>query len=164
MSVKTRIGYDQPNPGWWQFLSTQDLAAVTIHGRTFKQLYQGKADWEALASAATLIKQSGTIFLGNGDVESIPDAKKKIEKYGVDGVLIGRAAMGNPWVFIGEEMETKKKLAVALEHARKFEEVFPNDRFFIMRKHLSWYARGFDGASIYAKNWSCVTLPTRWKA
>ena len=147
VSVKTRIGYDQPNPGWWQFLSTQDLAAVTIHGRTFKQLYQGKADWEALASAATLIKQSGTIFLGNGDVESIPDAKEKIEKYGVDGVLIGRAAMGNPWVFIGEEMETKKKLAVALEHARKFEEVFPNDRFFIMRKHLSWYARGFDGAA-----------------
>ena len=50
---------------------------------------------------------------------------KKIEKYGVDGVLIGRAAMGNPWVFIGEEMETKKKLAVALEHARKFERCFP---------------------------------------
>ena len=146
VSVKTRIGYDQPNPGWWQFLSTQDLAAVTIHGRTFKQLYQGKADWEALASAATLIKQSGTIFLGNGDVSRFP-MPKKIEKYGVDGVLIGRAAMGNPWVFIGEEMETKKKLAVALEHARKFEEVFPNDRFFIMRKHLSWYARGFDGAS-----------------
>ena len=101
VSVKTRIGYDQADQGWWQFLASQDLAAVTMHGRTFKQLYQGKADWEVIARAATLIKQSGTIFLGNGDVESIPDAHEKIEKYGVDGVLIGRAVQGNPWVFSG---------------------------------------------------------------
>ncbi len=147
VSVKTRIGYDQADQGWWQFLASQDLAVVTVHGRTFKQLYQGKADWEAIARAATLIKQSGTVFLGNGDVESIPDAKEKIEKYGVDGVLIGRAADGNPWVFGGEKVTIEKKLAVAVEHARKFEEIFPEDRFFIMRKHLAWYARGFDGAS-----------------
>jgi len=147
VSVKTRIGYDQSDPEWWKFLATQDLTAVTVHGRTFKQLYQGKADWEAIARAATLIKQSGTIFLGNGDVESIADAKEKIEKYGVDGVLIGRAAQGNPWVFRGVEVNKEEKLKVALEHCRKFEEIFPQDRFFIMRKHLSWYAKGFDGAS-----------------
>jgi len=147
VSVKTRIGYDQADPSWWQFLASQDLAAVTVHGRTFKQLYQGKADWEAIARAATLIKQSGTIFLGNGDVESIADAKEKIEKYGVDGVLIGRAAEGNPWVFVDNEVGVGEKLRVAVEHARKFEEIFPEDRFFIMRKHLAWYARGFDGAS-----------------
>ena len=147
VSVKTRIGYDQSDPEWWKFLATQDLTAVTVHGRTFKQLYQGKADWEAIARAATLIKQSGTIFLGNGDVESIADAKEKIEKYGVDGVLIGRAAEGNPWVFVDNEVGVGEKLRVAVEHARKFEEIFPEDRFFIMRKHLAWYARGFDGAS-----------------
>jgi len=147
VSVKTRIGYDQADSSWWQFLASQDLAVVTVHGRTFKQLYQGKADWEAIARAATLIKQSGTIFLGNGDVESIADAKEKIEKYGVDGVLIGRAAQGNPWVFRGVEVNKEEKLKVALEHSRKFEEIFPEDRFFIMRKHLAWYARGFDGAS-----------------
>jgi len=147
VSVKTRIGYDQADSSWWQFLASQDLAVVTVHGRTFKQLYQGEADWEAIARAATLIKQSGTIFLGNGDVESIADAKEKIEKYGVDGVLIGRAAQGNPWVFRGVEVNKEEKLKVALEHSRKFEEIFPEDRFFIMRKHLAWYARGFDGAS-----------------
>ena len=147
VSVKTRIGYDQADSSWWQFLASQDLAVVTVHGRTFKQLYQGKADWEAIARAATLIKQSGTIFLGNGDVESIADAKEKIEKYGVDGVLIGRAAQGNPWVFRGVGVNKEEKLKVALEHSRKFEEIFPEDRFFIMRKHLAWYARGFDGAS-----------------
>src|SRR3989344_5348750 len=147
VSVKTRIGYDQPDPEWWKFLASQNLAAVTVHGRTFKQLYQGKADWEAIARAATLIKQSNTIFLGNGDVESIADAKEKIEKYGVDGVLIGRAAQGNPWVFRGVGVNKEEKLKVALEHSRKFEEIFPEDRFFIMRKHLAWYARGFAGAS-----------------
>jgi len=147
VSVKTRIGYDQADSSWWQFLASQDLAVVTVHGRTFKQLYQGKADWEAIARAATLIKQSNTIFLGNGDVESIADAKEKIEKYGVDGVLIGRAAQGNPWVFRGVGVNKEEKLKVALEHSRKFEEIFPEDRFFIMRKHLAWYARGFAGAS-----------------
>lgn len=158
VSVKTRIGYEQADPNWWEFLATQDLAAVTVHGRTFKQLYQGTANWEAIGEAATLIKQSGAIFLGSGDVSSISNAEFLISKYGVDGVLIGRAAEGNPWVFERtqgiENSRTqdnskliKKRLAIAIEHSRKFEEVFPNDRFFIMRKHLSWYARGFDGAS-----------------
>ncbi len=165
VSVKTRIGYDKADPEWWKFLATQDLAAVTIHGRTFKQLYQGSADWEAIGAAATLIKQSGTVFLGSGDIGSRQQAVASCQKYGVDGALIGRGAMGNPWAFqprplqntsprldtdasspiLGEE--EAEKLSVAVEHSRKFEEIFPNDRFFIMRKHLSWYARGFDGAS-----------------
>ena len=154
VSVKTRIGYDQPDPSWWQFLATQDLAAVTIHGRTFKQLYQGRADWAAIARAATLIKRSGAVFLGNGDVSSISNAEFLISKYGVDGVLIGRAAQGNPWVFNGavtqshgDTVTREDKLMVAIEQARKFEEMFPEERFFIMRKHLSWYVRGFGGAS-----------------
>ncbi len=169
VSVKTRIGYDKADPDWWKFLATQDLAAVTIHGRTFKQLYQGRADWEAIGAAATLIKQSGAVFLGSGDISSISNAEFLISKHGVDGALIGRGAMGNPWAFQrkatnchfgldpesicidsrfrGNDARVKERLSVAIEHARKFEEMFPNDRFFIMRKHLSWYARGFDGAS-----------------
>jgi len=165
VSVKTRIGYDKADPEWWKFLATQDLAAVTIHGRTFKQLYQGSADWEAIGEAAKIIRSEKTIFLGNGDVDSRQKAEVLSKKYGTDGVLIGRGAMGNPWTFsphppqntsprlhtgasspiLGEEKA--EKLSVAIEHARKFEEIFPEDRFFIMRKHLSWYARGFDGAS-----------------
>ena len=151
VSVKTRIGYELADPSWWEFLAGQNLAAVTIHGRTFRQLYQGKADWEAIGEAAKIIKSDKTIFLGNGDVDSMENAKLKIENYGVDGVLIGRAAGGNPWVFDPKFQITNHKLQlrfeVMLEHCRKFEEIFPQDRFFIMRKHLSWYARGFDGAS-----------------
>lgn len=149
VSVKTRIGYDEADPTWWKFLSTQGLAAVTIHGRTFRQLYQGSADWEAIGEAAKIIKSDKTIFLGNGDVETRQKAEELSIKYGTDGVLIGRGAQGNPWVFDPKVkgIGVKDKLMVALEHARKFEEIFPQDRFFIMRKHLAWYARGFDGAS-----------------
>lgn len=147
VSVKTRIGYDAADPAWWQFLATADLAAVTIHGRTFSQLYQGKADWKAIAQAGKVIKSERTIFLGNGDIENRKEGGAMAKKYGTDGVLIGRAAGGNPWVFKNEEVETETRLQVAIEHARKFEEIFPDDRFFIMRKHLTWYARGFDGAA-----------------
>ncbi len=151
VSVKTRIGFEKVDPEWWKFLATQDLAAVTVHGRTFKQLYQGEADWEAIGEAATLIKQSGAVFLGSGDVRDRAHGSLLSAQYGVDGALIGRGAMGNPWIFDPNFQFTNSnfqlRLKVAIEHARKFEEVFPNDRFFIMRKHLSWYARGFDGAS-----------------
>jgi len=147
VSVKTRIGYDQVDPTWWEFLATQDLAAVSMHGRTFKQMYEGKANWEAISEAARIIRSERTVFLGNGDVASRQDGEEKVQKYGVDGLLIGRTVWGNPWVFTGEAVEPKKKLEVALEHSRKFEEIFPEDRFFIMRKHLSWYAHGFENAT-----------------
>ncbi len=152
VSVKTRIGYDEADPSWWRFLASQDLAAVTIHGRTFKQLYQGKADWEAIAEAAMIIKSDRTIFLGNGDLNNRQEAEEMSAKYGTDGALIGRAAGGDPFVFRSgppspEASEGRLRLAIAIEHCRKFEEIFPSDRFFILRKHLSWYARGFDGAA-----------------
>lgn len=147
VSVKTRIGTSAPDESWWRFLASQELAVVTMHGRTFKQLYQGRADWESLARAAKIIKEKGTIFLGNGDVESTEEARNKAEQYGTDGVLIGRAALGNPWVFAGKEVAKEERLKVALEHAEKYEELFPGEHFLNMRKHLAWYVRGFENAS-----------------
>lgn len=153
VSVKTRIGTSAADESWWEFLAKQDLAAVTMHGRTFKQMYQGQADWESLARAAKVIKAKGTIFLGNGDINSLQLAADSCQRYGVDGVLIGRAAMGNPWVFqlaagSGQLSVGKvERLRVALEHAYKYEELFPNETFLPMRKHLAHYAKGFDGAS-----------------
>ena len=151
VSVKTRIGTSAPDQSWWEFLAGQSLAVVTMHGRTFKQLYQGLADWEALAVAAKIIRQNGTIFLGNGDAESRIKAEGLSNKYGTDGVLIGRGAQGNPWVFDPNFqfpiLNFKLKMQLAVEHARKYEELFPGESFLPMRKHLAWYARGFDGAS-----------------
>ncbi|PJB48000.1 hypothetical protein CO104_02340, partial [Candidatus Collierbacteria bacterium CG_4_9_14_3_um_filter_43_16] len=71
VSVKTRIGSSQPDESWWKFLAGQKLPAVAMHGRTFKQLYKGEADWGALLKAAEIIRQNGTKFLGNGDLQKV---------------------------------------------------------------------------------------------
>lgn len=147
VSVKTRIGYEKVDLKWIEFLSKQKIACLTVHGRTFKQGYAGKADWKALCEAAKIVKRSQMVFFGNGDVRNREDGERKCKKYGVDGVLIGRAAIGNPEIFKVKVISNKeKRLKIAIEHAKKFEEIFPEAPFFAMRKHLATYATGFDGA------------------
>lgn len=147
VSVKTRIGVDRDvAEEWMEQLMEVKPAMISLHGRTLKQLYQGLADWEAIARAAKVVHKHGGHILGNGDIESIESGKSKVIKYGVDGVLIGRAAEGNPEVFIGNNEPTKEqRLAWMVEHAKKFEELF--DNFMPVRKHLAWYCKGFPGAS-----------------
>jgi tRNA-dihydrouridine synthase len=100
VSVKTRVGYDQPViHEWIPALLETEIDAIALHGRTLKQQYGGLASWELIGEAAALVKSAGKTILGNGDVKSLADAKSKIATYGVDGVLIGRAAMGNPFIF-----------------------------------------------------------------
>ena len=156
VSVKTRIGSSGPDREWWEALAKEELPVVAMHGRTFKQLYSGEADWEILREASKVIKESGTLFLGNGDVEKIlPGGKvlltneKQIELGAdFDGVLVGRKAIGNPWALLksGYEPSLEEKLGVAIEHAKEFEKNLPGNKFEIMRKHLTWYAHGFEGA------------------
>ena len=189
VSVKTRIGSSKPDKSWWEFLASQELPAVAMHGRTFKQLYSGEADWEVLLTAGEIIMESGAKFLGNGDIGRVLGAKLLVpgagnEKWGVvvktgegvdltgemDGVLIGREAIGNPWMLRkdGYIPTIEEKLLVAVEHAYKFEEMFKfakqnkeligwipgqarndfgNFQFFPMRKHLAGYIRGFEGST-----------------
>ena len=149
VSVKTRIGSSTPDPLWWKALASEKLSCVAMHGRTYKQLYKGEADWEVLKQAAEVIKESGALFLGNGDVQGIKESRtQELKDANIDGVLIGRAAIGNPWALRkdGYEPSIEERLKVALEHARVFEENLPGNKFEMMRKHLAWYAHGFDGA------------------
>jgi len=156
VSVKTRIGYSKPvTEEWIGTLLSAEPAVISLHGRTLKQGYSGKADWKEIGKAAKLCKEAETLFLGNGDIEKFQISNFKFQikikgewtelPEGVDGVLIGRAAFGNPWVFNQGETLVKR-FGVMVEHARKFEELYPDDKFFVMRKHLSWYAKGFGGA------------------
>lgn len=148
VSVKTRIGTKNNSiKEWAKYLSEMDLAAVSLHGRTLKQMYEGKADWDAIAVGAEIIKKSGAVVLGNGDIKSAGEAKEKSQKYNLDGALVGRAAMGNPKFFLNKEPDVKEKLNFAMEHARIYEEVAGHKRFVNMRKHLIWYASGFENAS-----------------
>ncbi len=151
VSVKTRIGYNSVVVEEWvkHLLETRPVN-ISLHGRTLKQLYSGQADWDAIARAAEIIHQTDTTVLGNGDIKTLEDAKTRIKQYGVDGVLIGRAAFGNPWIFQNKdhsEISIEEKFAVALEHSRLYEKLFGERLFFPMRKHLAWYCKGFTNAS-----------------
>ena len=148
VSVKTRIGYDQITVDEWvKHLLEEEPVNISIHGRTLKQMYTGSANWEAIGSAAKIIKQTKTTVMGNGDIHSLPDAMEKIKTYGVDGVLIGRAAFGNPWLLIDKLPTLEEKFAVAIEHAEVYEKILGAEYFVPMRKHLAWYIRGFSNAS-----------------
>ena len=147
VSVKTRTGIDKViAEEWIKELLQESPALITMHGRTLKQMYTGEADWEVLAKAAKIAKQTDTLFLGNGDVKSVADAKEKIKTYGTDGALVGRAVCGNPWFFSGHSPSIRERFDAAIDHARYFEETSMKHAFFAMRKHLAWYCKGFDGA------------------
>ncbi|MBN1331350.1 tRNA-dihydrouridine synthase [Candidatus Dojkabacteria bacterium] len=150
VSVKTRIGYDSPDiKNWFTALAKMNLDAVSIHGRTLRQAYRGKADWDQIEAAAKLIKQISpqTIVIGNGDIQTREMGAKYAEKYSVDGVMIGRAAVGNPWVFSSApKPEGKKLFDVMIEHAQFHYKLKDPKAFVQMRRILADYIKGIDGA------------------
>ena len=95
LSIKTRIGYDRiVVKDWIPTLLEEQPAAITLHGRTLQQGYKGDADWEAIAQAAEIAKDSETLLFGNGDLLDMPDVYRRVRESQVDGVLIGQAAAG----------------------------------------------------------------------
>jgi len=159
VSVKTRLGYDAVViEDWVSTLLEERPEVISIHGRTLTQMYRGRADWGAIARAAKLIRETSTLVLGNGDVESLHDLVARVQETQVHGVLIGRGALGNPWIFRAKawakgegggegafpnSVLLPERFQVALEHARYFESLGGAPRFAAMRKHLGWYCTGF---------------------
>lgn len=148
ISVKTRIGITENVViEWVHHLLETNPQNISIHGRTLKQMYTGCADWEAIGKAAEVIKKTKTTVLGNGDILSIEDAHAKIHQYNLDGVLIGRAAMGNPYLFKQKQITPREKLQIALKHA-SLHANFKSEKLFLqMRKHFSFYISNFPYAN-----------------
>jgi len=156
LSVKTRTGVRKPNTEEWiNFLSKLPIDAITLHGRTFKQGYSGKADWKEIARGAQITHAQNKVFLGNGDVTSREEGNGLCRKHSTDGVLIGRAARGNPWAFSKDPAPMIRITAAErrggcidtlLTHARYFEKVRGKRPFLEFRKHIGWYLKGFPGA------------------
>jgi nifR3 family TIM-barrel protein len=153
VSVKTRSGFDEREvEAWIGFLLDLDLAAVTLHARTKKEKSLVPAAWSDVQQAVAIRNardQCHTLIIGNGDVKDMHDAEIKCEETGADGVMIGRAVIGNPWLFDQnkQEVSLQEKLAVMCEHAELFEEIFTGKKNFAeVKKHLHAYAHGFDGA------------------
>lgn len=148
LSVKTRIGDTKNNLAeFLPELLAEEPAAIIIHARTRKEMSKVPARWEHVKEAADIARGSKTLIIGNGDVVDIADARAKAEATGCDGVMLGRAIFGNPWLFAEKIPSVKEKLEVMLEHTRLFDELLGEHKsFHIMRKHYKAYASGFDGA------------------
>jgi len=152
VSVKTRTGYSHAIiDEWIPLLAAMNPAAISLHGRTRRQRYSGLADWGHIARAAEIAKAAGIPLIGNGDVQSYREAVEKAERFGVDGVMIGRAAMGNPWVFSAETersaLTQRELLRVVIEHAEVYEEHYTGIKSFAnLRKQLKDYVADFNGA------------------
>lgn len=158
VSVKTRLGINKNElKSWLPTLLETKPDLITIHGRTLKQGYSGQADWQALTVAGKMIKDfdKNIQFFANGDVKNYEDALEKAKLSDADGIMIGRASFGNPFVFLPEAKRqqltnTKNIFALAIEHAKLFEKhnlARGRNQFFSMRKHLAWYIKAVPGAA-----------------
>lgn len=154
ITVKMRKGWSEDNVNAVELarlVTAAGAAAVTVHGRTRGQFYSGRADWEIIAA----VKEAVSVpVIGNGDIWEPPDALAMLRQTGCDAVMIGRAALGNPWIFTrtlyylktGELLPgpaNAERIAAALRHFDLLVR-FKGEKVAVweMRKHAAWYTRG----------------------
>ena len=161
VTVKIRKGWDNEHivaVQVAQIIEKAGASAIVIHGRTREEYYSGTADWNIIKEVKDAVKIP---VIGNGDIKSEEDAKRMFDETGVDGIMIGRASLGNPWIFskIRYYLETGKKSpqisneeikSVILEHfnlllEEKGEYVATRE----IRKHIAWYVKGMKNASVF---------------
>ena len=152
VSVKTRLGTNKNTiDKWIKVLIETEPAAITLHGRTAKEMSKVPNNFEEIGRVAKIIKKENPniIFLGNGDIKSVEEGKELAKKYNLDGVMLGRAIFGNPWLFSKKKKEDLPFSEIAktiIKHTKLFEKIHSHKNFNIMKKHLTSYVEGFAGA------------------
>ena len=163
VTVKTRLGWDDHSKYIVEVaerLQDVGIKALSIHGRTRKQMYKGEADWELIGK----IKDNPRMFIpiiGNGDIDNSQKAMKYADRYGVDGIMIGRASIGNPWIFrqmkhyftYGEEIDppgVSERVETVIEHLERSLD-WKGERLGVleMRRHYALYLRGLSHIKPY---------------
>ncbi len=145
VSIKTRIGFNTVEiETWIPNLLSSKFAALTVHLRTRKEMSKVPAHWEYVKRIVELRNEISpeTLIIGNGDVLTLSDARRKVEETGCDGVMIGKGIFGNPWLFAEALPTHQEKLRVLIEHTKLFEELLPHKSFAIMKKHFKAYLSG----------------------
>lgn len=159
VSVKIRKGFDENSvnaPEFAYIMQESGACFITVHGRTRTQMYSGKADWEIIRKVKERLKIP---VVANGDIVDFESAKRVYELTGADSIMIGRAALGNPWVFLqikegfkNGQVTTKvlpcEKIKVAIEFFRALC-AEKGDRMAVLeaRKHLSFFVKGIENAA-----------------
>jgi nifR3 family TIM-barrel protein len=150
ITVKIRSGKDRQSinaPAFAQMLADSGASAITVHARTWSQGFSGNIDKEII----TQVKKAVSIpVLGNGDVLSCLEGRQMIEETGCDGVMIGRGALGNPWIFqeAGRPQDIREVIAGAKAHLALIEEFLPADRVLgYIKNHMCRYFKGLPGSS-----------------
>lgn len=152
LSVKTRIGYNKiDTENWCGFLLSQGIDALTIHGRTKKDMSKVPANWDEIAKVVDLRDKLSpeTIIVGNGDVSTRQDGIDKSIQYGVDGIMIGRGIFQDFFVFSNGEMQPdlSQMLKILKEHTLLHRELLQGNRFEPLKKFIKMYVHGFSNAS-----------------
>lgn len=157
VSVKMRLGWSDPNECLAFAAAVESTGAdlLTVHGRTRSQGYSGTANWDMIRQ----VKERAAVpVLANGDIASAPLALDALKQTGCDGVMIGRGALGNPWIFKQiedllagrpvSEVSMEERLRVVKEHARRHVEAYGERGIVTFRKHLVWYFKGLPHAKL----------------
>ncbi|MDE7433254.1 MAG: tRNA dihydrouridine synthase DusB [Lachnospiraceae bacterium] len=159
VTIKIRKGFDDDHVNAVEIAKIAEdcgVSAVAVHGRTREQYYSGKADYKVIADVK---KNVGIPVIGNGDISSADDAKRMYETTGCDGIMIGRAARGNPWIFKEISSYIKKEMSYEPPDIKQIKEMILRHAAMLieckgeytgireMRKHVAWYTAGMPHSS-----------------
>lgn len=152
VTVKFRLGWDEESKNFADFGKRMEQAgasAVILHARTREQQYGGKADWSAFGE----LKRAVSVpVVANGDIKTKADADFVKSEYGADAVMIGRQALGRPWVLAevsGHSVVRPPVVETVLEHLELMQKYYGAKAIFIARKHIAWYSVGMNGGAAF---------------
>src|SRR5262245_23559049 len=148
LTIKIRGGWDERSvnaPEIARIAQSEGVDAITVHPRTRSQQYTGRAPWEVIVEVVAAVRLPVT---GNGDVRSVDDARGMVAATGCAAVMIGRGALGRPWIFRGAEVSRDERAAVIRRHCALIEAHLPERPALVqLKKHLAWYSEGLPFAA-----------------
>ncbi len=147
VSAKIRIGWDEGSRNFRDVvraLEDSGVSFITVHGRTKNQKYTGRADWEAIAEISSFARVP---IIGNGDIATAAEADERLRVSGCAAVMVGRGAIGNPWIFSGRTPDARELVDQMKEHVDLMLDQYGGYGLVLARKHMVKYIHGMRGAS-----------------